>query len=253
MRTLGSAIALVLFQVGEEELWTYKDLPKNYAYNKVLLETGDVAQAKQGYDELLKVSQIKVNGTIYWLILFDRGRIGEQEGDLKLAIDLYRRAVDIIEQQRSTINTETSKIGFVGDKQAVYRRLIAALFNDKQYSSALEYIERSKSRALVDLLATKKDFAVQKGNEEQVRELLAMTDKSEQQTLVQDVSLKNDNTRSVIIKTKDQLREQASELASLVSVTSISVAEIQKLVPADETLIEYYYADKDLYAFVLTS
>jgi hypothetical protein len=105
----------------------------------------------------------------------------------------------------------------------------------------------------VDLLATKKDFAVQKGNEEQVRELLAMTDKSEQQTLVQDVSLKNDNTRSVIIKTKDQLREQASELASLVSVTSISVAEIQKLVPADETLIEYYYADKDLYAFVLTS
>ena len=253
MRTLGSAIALVLFQVGEEELWTYKDLPKNYAYNKVLLETGDVAHAKKGYDELLKVPQIKVNGTIYWLILFDRGRIGEQEGDLKLAIDLYRRAVDIIEQQRSTINTETSKIGFVGDKQAVYRRLIAALFNDKQYSSALEYIERSKSRALVDLLATKKDFAVQKGNEEQVRELLAMTDKSEQQTLVQDVSLKNDNTRSVIIKTKDQLREQASELASLVSVTSISVAEIQKLVPADETLIEYYYADKDLYAFVLTS
>jgi tetratricopeptide (TPR) repeat protein len=55
MRTLGSAIALVLFQVGEEELWTYKDLPKNYAYNKVLLETGDVVEAKKGYDELLKV------------------------------------------------------------------------------------------------------------------------------------------------------------------------------------------------------
>ncbi|MGA2332376.1 MAG: CHAT domain-containing protein [Syntrophales bacterium] len=253
MRTIGTAVALVLFQVGEEELWSYKDLPKNYAYCKVLLETGDVAQAKKGYDELLKVPQIKVNGTIYWLILFDRGRIAEQEGDLKLTIDSYRRAVDAIERQRSTINTETSKIGFVGDKQAVYRRLIAALFNDKQYSSALEYIERSKSRALVDMLATKKDFAVQTGNEGQVRELLAMTDNSEQEALAQEIRSKKDNTRSVIIKTKEQLQQQASELASLVSVTSISVAEIQKLIPADETLIEYYYTDKELYAFVLTS
>ena len=112
MRTLGTAVALVLFQVGEEELWTYRDLPKNYAYCKVLLETGDVAQAKKGYDELLKVPQIKVNGTIYWLILFDRGRIAEQEGDLKLAIDLYRRAVDAIERQRSTINTESEQDRF---------------------------------------------------------------------------------------------------------------------------------------------
>jgi CHAT domain-containing protein len=253
MRTLASVVAVVLFQVGEEELWTYKDLPKNYAYNKVLLETGDVAQAKKGYDELLKIPQIKVNGTIYWLILFDRGRIAEQEGDRKLAIDLYGRAVAAIEQQRSTINTETSKIGFVGDKQAVYSRLIAALFKDRQYSSALEYIERSKSRALVDMLATKKDFAVQTGNEQRVRELLAMTDKSEQEVLAQDVGAKKDNTRSVIIKTKEQLQQQASELASLVSVTSISVAEIQKLIPTDETLIGYYYTDKDLYAFVLTS
>ena len=135
----------------------------------------------------------------------------------------------------------------------MYRYLIAALFNDKQYSSALEYIERSKSRALVDMLATKKDFAVQTGNEQQVRELLAMTDKSEQEALVQDVSAKKDNTRSVIIKTREQLQQQASELASLVSVTSMSVAEIQKLIPADETLVEYYYTEKDLYAFVLTS
>jgi CHAT domain-containing protein len=253
LRTLGSVVVLVFAQVGEAELWTYRDLPKNYAYCKVLLETGDIAQAKKGYDELLKVPQIKVNGTIYWLILFDCGQIAEQEGNFKLAIDLYRQAVDVIEQQRSTINTETSKIGFVGDKQAVYRHLIAALFNDRQYSSALEYIERSKSRALVDMLATKKDFAVQTGNERQVRELLAMTDKGEQEVLVQEVRSKKDNTRSLMIKTKEQLQQQTSELASLVSVTSMSVAEIQKLIPADETLVEYYYTEKDLYAFVLTS
>ena len=164
-----------------KELSKFRTLPNDYAYYKVLLETGDVAQAKQGYDELLKVQQIRQNGTIYWLILFDRGQIAELEGDLKLAIDLYRQAVDVIEQQRSTINTEASKIGFVGDKQTVYHRLIATLFSDRQYSSALEYIERSKSRALVDMLASKKDFAVQAGNEQQVRELLAGADGIDQE------------------------------------------------------------------------
>jgi CHAT domain-containing protein len=238
---------------GGEDLFATVELPNAYMKAKCLLETGDISQAKEEYDSLLNNVHSKDVGEIYWMLLFDRGLIAEKEGNLKESVGYYRQAVDVIEQKRSTINTEASKIGFVGDKQAVYRYLIAALFNDKQYSSTLEYIERSKSRALVDMLATKKDFAVQGGNEKQVRELLAMTDKSEQEGLIQDVSSKNDNTRSIIVKTKEQLQQQEPELASLVSVTSMSVAEIQKLLPSDETLVEYYYTDKDLYAFVLTS
>jgi CHAT domain-containing protein len=246
-----SFIAAVVLQVGD--MWAWQDLPNNYNYFKVLLETGDAAQAKQGYDELLKVPQIKDNGPIYWMILFDRGRIAEQEGNLKQAIGFYSQSVNIIEQQRSTINTEASKIGFVGDKQAVYRHLIDALFGDKQYASSLEYIERSKSRALVDMLAMKKDFAVQTGDEKQVRELLAVKDQREQEALVHNELVNTGNTRSIVIKMNDQLRQQVPELASLISVTSMSVAEIQKLIPADETLVEYYYTDKYLFIFILTS
>lgn len=241
----------MVLQVGE--MWAFTDLPKNYSYYKMLLETGDVTQAKQGYDELLKIPQIKDNGPIYWMILFDRGRIAEQEGNIKQAIGFYGQAVDIIEQQRSTINTEASKIGFVGDKQTVYRHLIEALFSDKQYVSALEYIERSKSRALVDILATKKDFAIQAGNEKQVRELLAVKEQREQEALVHNELVNAGNTRSIVIKTNDQLRQQAPELASLISITSLSVSEIQKLIPVDETLVEYYYTDKYLFIFILTS
>jgi CHAT domain-containing protein len=236
-----------------QSIYVFTELPQKFMLNKCLHETGKIEEAKAGYDALLKLPQTQDNGEILWMILFDRGRISESEGALKEATTYYRQAIDIIEQQRSTINTEASKIGFVGDKQAVYRYLIAALFTDRQYSSAFEYIERSKSRALVDTLATKKDFAVQTGNEKQIRELLAMTDKSEQEALVQDFHAKKDNTRSLIVKTKEQLQQQASELASLVSVTSVSVAEIQRLIPPDETLVEYYYTEKDLYAFVLTS
>ena len=103
------------------------------------------------------------------------------------------------------------------------------------------------------MLASKKDFAVQAGNEQQVRELLARADGIDQEFLVQEENAQKDHTRSVIIQTKERLKQQDSELASLVSVTSTPVSEIQKLIPGDETLVEYYYTDKDLYVFVLTS
>jgi len=235
-----------------KSVWTYIELPQKFLINKCLLETGKTDAAKTGYDELLKLPQTRDNGEILWMVLFDRGRISEKEGNLEEAIRYYQKSIEIIEQQRSTINTEASKIGFVGDKQEVYRYLIAALFKNKEYPSALDYVERSKSRALVDMLATKKNFAVQMGNEREVRELLAMADKNEQNALIQDIEPQKGNTRSLVVKTREQIQKQSSELASLVSVTTLSVTEIQKLVPADEVLIEYYYTERDMYVFVLT-
>ena len=244
-------VSAATIQVGD--MWSWRDLPRKYSYYKTLLETGAAEQAKQGYDELLKVPQVKDNGPIYWMILFDRGRIARQEGNVKRAIGFYIQAVEVIERQRSTINTEASKIGFVGDKQEVYRSLIDALFSDQQYASAFEYIERSKSRALVDMMAMKKDFAVQTGNEIQVRELLALKDQKEQEAILQNELVKADSTRGIMIKADDRLQKQAPELASLVSVTSPSASEIQKLIPEGETLVEYYYTDRHLLIFVMTS
>ena len=94
-------------------------------HQKALLETGRVSEAKDGYDRLLAIPQTRENGEIYWLLLYDRGRIAEKENNRQQAIEFYRKAVEVIEAQRASINTEASKIGFVGDKQAVYQRLIA--------------------------------------------------------------------------------------------------------------------------------
>ena len=113
---------------GDYDIFASLQLPKAFILNKSLYETGQVQRAKAGYDKLLAMPQTKDNGDIYWLILFDRGKIAEAEGNLKEAIDFYQSAIEIIERQRSTINTEASKIGFVGNKQQVYHALIAALF-----------------------------------------------------------------------------------------------------------------------------
>ncbi|MEK7816027.1 MAG: CHAT domain-containing protein [Pseudomonadota bacterium] len=140
----------------------------------------------------------------------------------------------------------------MGNKQAVYQRLIAALFADDQYAVAFEYIERSKARALVDMLASKQDFAVHTANAGAVRTLLAKADMAEAEARVQSENADTKGTRSLVVQTRRELQTQAPELASLVTVTPVTVQEIQSKLLADEVLVEYYAEGKELYAFVLT-
>ena len=235
-----------------ESMWEYQQLPADFLLYKCQFETGKIKEAKEGFDGLLAKPKIRDNGDIYWMILFDRGRIAEKEGDLKAATGYYRQAVDVIEQQRSTINTETSKIGFVGDKQEVYRHLVAALFTDGQYDSAFEYVERSKSRALVDMLAAKKNFAVVSGDPTKVRQLLAMNDNADNEVIQQGTAPEKTQIRSLVVSARQQLNEASPDLASLVNVSALATAQIESLIPPDEALVEYYYDAPYLVAFVLT-
>jgi len=234
--------------------WGWLQLPKQFLLNKCLLETGRIKEAKEGYDRLLKLPQTRDNGEIHWLILYDRGRIAIKEGNARDAIEFFRQAIEVIERQRATINTEASKIGFVGSKQSVYRELIAALFAERRHAEAFEYVERSKSRALVDMLASKQDFSVAAGNVEQVRALLAMATTAEAEARVQlDEKADVSRNRDVASRAKKQLGEQAPELASLVSVSHLTADEIRARIPTDETLVEYYRDGEDLFAFVVTT
>jgi len=235
-----------------DEVFAYVDLPRKFMLNKALYETGNVPEAKSGYDSLLKHPGTRQNGDIYWLLLFERGRIAESEGDLTEAIDFCKKAIEIIESQRSTINTEANKIGFVGDKQKVYHHIISALFADSQYAAAFDYAERAKSRALVDLLAENRKLVPKNS---QINSMLTELDRLDMGTKVQgsgasteDINQRNERS----IEIKEKVSAVAPELYSLVSVSVPSPSEIQSLVAPDETIIEYYYFGEDLYVFIIT-
>jgi len=239
-------------QMKGESIWAWQELPRDFLYAKALFETGRVAEAKAGYDKLLGVPQAKDNGDLYWVLLFDRGRIAEQEGDRRQAIALYRKAVDTIEAQRASINTEAAKIGFIGDKQAVYRKLVMALLAENDAVAAFEYVERSKARALVDMLAGKQDFVVPAAKAAEAQALLARASAAESGGRIQGADSAIAGQRSLAVQLRRDLRVQVPELASLVSVGVPAVKELQNKLPTDETLVEYYYDDRRLYAFVLT-
>ena len=238
---------------GEDRAEIFLMMPKLFIRAICLLELGRLEEAKKTLDAILRNVRIADNGELYWLTLFARGRLAERQKEPIEAIGFYSRAIDVIEQQRSTINSETNKIGFVGDKQAVYGRLIALLAGQGRVAEAFDYVERSKSRALVDMLASRKDFAVPRLAPEKAKQLLTEMETLEMDSRIQDETgeARQDTGRRDLQLVRQKIRREAPDFSSLVAVSSVPLEEIKGLIEDGEALVEYYYQGAELYAFVL--
>lgn len=234
--------------------WVWQELPRGYMLAKSFKELGRRSEAKEGFDRLLRIKEVEYNGEIYWLILYDRGRIAEDENDNSTAIELYTRAIDTLEMQRATISTEANKIGFIGNKQELYERLIGLLMKAGQNMKALEYVERSKSRAFIDMLAARlvaPDFI--RPSRDTGLALSAFL-QAEAMARIQTPIAANtvDERRRGVLRTAERLRQISPEVASLVTVDKIPLSRIQALLGSDETMVQYYLNGNEGFIFVLT-
>ncbi len=235
---------------------TFQELPRFFIETKALFETGAIPQARQGYDQLLNHPQIREIGGMYWPVLFDRARIARSDGDLRLAEQLLQRAIEVVELQRATIATEAGRIGFVGDKQALYQEMVSLLVANGRPEQAFEYAERAKSRALVDLLASVRTINPMIAANRHLLETVTRLERAEQDsTVIADAASSRSGTdahkRGLITVLKRELGQESPELASLVSVTSPLLTEIQNDLHPDETLLEYFGNGTNWYVFVV--
>lgn len=81
------------------------------------------------------------------------GNIADAEGDREAALDSYDNAVKSIEQLQSSLAIEL-RTNFLEDKIRVYEDAITASLRLSRPEIAFDYLERAKSRALVDYLAS---------------------------------------------------------------------------------------------------
>ena len=236
--------------------FAYIELPRLYMLHKAQLETGRLEEAKEGMNRLLKVKVITENRQLYRLVLTDLGIIAVRENRIDEAIRFFKKAIDLIEEQRSTINTEASKIGFVGDKQQVYQDLIAVLFEKGRFEEAFEYAERGKARALVDMLAAKKQFVGGGVDRVKTASLFKELEEAETKSIYLDYQggsfEKRASTRALKVTKVNQIAQVSLQLSSLVTVRSLDAKRIQNLLANNETLIEYYYHGDCVFAFVIT-
>lgn len=234
--------------------WAAEDTPLAFMLAKSHYETGDYVRARALYEAFLKIPGVENFNSILWKALHDLGNINRKDKQSGPAVKQFKHAIELIERQRASIDAESNRIGFIGDKQEVYQDLVSVLVQAGRAEEAFAYAERGKARALVDLLATKKSFGGRQ-DPQMVRGLLDELDELERKSLLLASADTGGRATRSIKDTQKEILATAPELGTLVTVSTLGASEILSLLKPDEALVEYFYqgdGDGNVYAFVLT-
>ncbi|MCC3407280.1 MAG: CHAT domain-containing protein [Microcoleus sp. PH2017_10_PVI_O_A] len=82
------------------------------------------------------------------------GNVSFVAGDWKLAIEGYGIAIEAVETSRTWATSEFRRQEIMEEAIDIYANIVQACINNKQLDKALEYVERSRSKRLVDLMAS---------------------------------------------------------------------------------------------------
>jgi CHAT domain-containing protein/Tfp pilus assembly protein PilF len=223
-------------------------------------------------------------------VLEDLGRTFLHRGNKAEAEQALRAAIEVNESIQSDLKIEELKASLVDEHISAYKRLIDLLWQEGYFEEAFNYAERSRARAFLDQFANGPiNFRTGVSNqllqqEETLKAQISAYRAQLTQLLTQERSLQHQITalrtqlvnlrshpghqldteaiasvqKQLIALEKDytnlltELKLQSPEAASLVSVDVASLEEIQSLLDADTTLLEYFVTGKRTLAFIIT-
>ncbi len=87
------------------------------------------------------------------------GTLAAAHGDSQAALTAFDRAIEVVEQLRGRLMIEF-RVGFLEDKEEIYQDAVELCLDLGLPLRGLEYAERAKSRALLDLLAYRLDLGI---------------------------------------------------------------------------------------------
>jgi CHAT domain-containing protein/Flp pilus assembly protein TadD len=280
-------LGAIYFQKGDlEKSRTYlnqalavrREISDKRGIGETLMHLGIVEfQAKNYRDALQDFSQsIDVAKPIghletLWRAEFGKARVLREQDKKSEAVAGLEDAVDNIEQIRRSIpSTSTADQLFFANKQEVYELLIQLLIETGSQEKAYEYLERSKSKQLQDKIKlTSIPF-----KSAQVRSLMGEADEIfDAEASLRDQLVKErakaeplqsakriENLTGLLASNKSQFFRVVNELRQVhpdyerfVTVKPPSLAKVQRLVPVDTLMLEYFPSDTQLFIFEITS
>ncbi len=199
-------------------------------------------------------------------------QLGEIATNAKLwleAIEGYSLAIEAVETSRTWATSEFRRQEILEAAIDVYQEMVQACINAGEIEKAFEYAERSRSKRLVDLMASNDLY--QSGEiPPAVKDLLQQYEELQQQIdRERDRPKSNDNrsqTRAAFqayneaiasLETEkqqvwEQLRRLDPVLAGEIQVSAPNFSAIQKLIDQPNTaILSFYTTDNDTHIFIL--
>jgi tetratricopeptide (TPR) repeat protein len=198
------------------------------------------------------------------------GELAQADGRALEALDAYGRAVTALEQVQGRILTE-GRATYLADKVDIYEAVVGLYLDTADHERAFDYVERAKSRALVDALAGRLDIRIRPRNrDEQVLadQLLHLRRQHERLSarasgLLSPALEQLEPGQEPPAFPGDELAQCERQIAALLEeLRSRNMADLERLallqgktfplpLAASARLIEYFAVDADLCVFVV--
>jgi CHAT domain-containing protein len=197
------------------------------------------------------------------------GLLASARGDRAAAEDYLERAITMIEQMRAPLPAEQFRTAFVSDKLSPFQEMVRICLDTGRIIEALHYVERARSRALVEMLGgsvvgpgvhPRDSFEAeafsrlaalrQELNWCYQRLSRAMESEQYDHTTVVDLQATVQQHEMAILELTRQIQQRGG---SPMMASSFDLASLQAALGTETVLIEYYSLDEELLAFVVTS
>lgn len=125
-------------------------------------QLGQKTEAQQAMEKSLVLAQRLGDQGILRVVLFQLGQLYEAGGsplELDAAYEHYRQSIDLLEGARASLVDIDARVDFLGVeiRVDVYRHMVTLCVRRQKKTEAFDYTERSKARALLELLARVSD------------------------------------------------------------------------------------------------
>jgi CHAT domain-containing protein/Tfp pilus assembly protein PilF len=202
-----------------------------------------------------------------------RGHIAQIRGERKLALRTYREACKFLEMLRSRLHSEELKISFVKNRLQVYEALVDLYLTGEKgeisTEEVFEFIEAAKSRSMTEMIFQGGQSlpVAEEGQSELVRRIRDLREelnwyyhRIELEQLrpeqiapqrIRELREKAVSHENEMLRTLRELSAHERENAALEAPADFSLQRLQRNLPADTTLIEYYATGDRLIAAIV--
>lgn len=241
------ALAKILYLIGkaadtETLLTSIKEVAEKY----------DIHQLKYGY---------------YYL----SGCILEKEQKPEQAMQSFSYAIDIVNSIRSHLYVDELKSSFLQDKLELFEKMISLCIASSKYLKAIQYIEQAKVINLSNLLAyyLDREIPVKLAKPQLQKTFINLLNElnwySSHSAIAYDEneSKKQPYNNSYQIDKRQKCEKELTEIfrriqienagyAELTQHNILDISSIQKTIEKDEVIIEYFFIQEQVFAFVIT-
>lgn len=232
------------------------------AQGEANLALGNAEKARAAFTQADELARSMALRDSQWRALHGLARLDLAAGKRPEARALLEKATEVIEGMRAELKVDQLKDGFIADKAVVYEDLVTLLADMGEVAESFRTAERSRARNLIDLLGNKRrapqrkeDQAlydriatVRAGLREQETLLAGAQNQNEREVYARGVKRLQDEYRDILL----ELQANRPDVASLVSVNPLTLAEVQKLLEPGVGLVTYYVTAQEVLAWTVT-